>query len=74
MALSPEAEEALQMAVEAAYVAQAPETRMEDRELAAKACANHWADYFALKDDGEDWWDGECILFPDSARCKLYDV
>ena len=74
MALSPEVEEALQRAIEAACEAQAPETRTEDRELAAKACANHWADYFALSNNGEDWWDRECALFPDSARCKLYDT
>jgi hypothetical protein len=76
MVLSRAAEEAFHAAIEAAYVMQEPGVSMEDRKLAEKAYTHHMQQYYWLngeKDRG-DWWDKECSLFPDSPRCKLYDI
>ena len=76
MALSKAAEEAFHAAIEAAYAMQEPGVSMEDRELAEKAYVHHMQQYYWFNGEGsrEDWWDKECSLFPDSPRCKLYDV
>jgi len=74
MALSQAAEDAFHSAIEAAYAMQEPEASAEDRALAYKAYAHFMEQYYWHKEQDEDWWDGECVLFPDSPRCKLYDV
>ena len=74
MALSKAAEDAFHAAIEAAYAMQEPGVTMEDRALAYKAYEHHMQQYYWYKEQGEDWWEEECALSPDSARCKLYDL
>jgi hypothetical protein len=76
MALSKAAEDAFHAAIEAAYAMQEPQASAEDRALAYKAYEHFMEQYYwhSGKEDSEDWWDRECSLFPDSPRCRLYDV
>jgi hypothetical protein len=74
MALSKAAEDAFHAAIEAAYVMQELGVSMEDRALACKAYEHHMEQYYWYQEQEASWWDEECSLFPDSARCKIYDV
>ena len=72
MVLSPEAEDAFNQAIEAAYAMHAPGITSEERRLARKAYEHLMEDYFLLTgDDGkENWWDNQSVMAVWEARCK----